>query len=232
MAALAALWRRQRTGQGAYIDVAASDAHLANSWIAAVTNLNYDKITDLTGMAPRGQANDGWPAGSVYYALYEAKDAKHMMFCAIEPKFWRNFCDAIGREDLRGEINDRLAVDYGIDRQDMRAVLADIFRTRTSAEWTQLALDHNIPMAVSNTLDQVPSDPHNHARGILVEGEHPVAGPFTYLRYPAIIDGGHSQVLEPAPQLGEHTEAVLSALGLSPAEIAAAQVLEPRRARL
>jgi len=231
MAALAALWRRQRTGQGAYIDVAASDAHLANSWIAAVTNLNYDKITDLTGMAPRGQANDGWPAGSVYYALYEARDGKYMMFCAIEPKFWRNFCDAIGREDLRDAINTELAVDYGIDRQDMRAVLADIFRTRTSVEWIQVALEHNIPMAVSNTLDQVPGDPHNLARGMLLEGEHPVAGPFTYLRYPAIIDGQHSEVVEPAPQLGEHTGEVLSALGLSQAEIAAAQVVEPGRTR-
>ncbi|WP_202842534.1 CaiB/BaiF CoA transferase family protein [Luteimonas saliphila] len=229
MAGLAALWRRQRTGQGAFIDVAASDANLATSWLAAVTNLNYDRITDLTGMAPRGQPNEGWPNGSVYYALYEAKDGRNMMFCAIEPKFWRNFCDAIGRGDLRDRINSELSVDYGVDKPEMRAVLADIFRTRTAEEWTALALEKNIPMSVANTLDQVPEDPHNRARGILVGGEHPIAGPFTYLRYPAIIDGRHSEVVEPAPTLGAHTQDVLSTIGLSEAEIAAAQVVEPRR---
>lgn len=231
MAGLAALWRRQRTGQGAYIDVAASDANLATSWLAAVTNLNYDRITDLTGMVPRGQPNEGWPAGSVYYALYEAKDGRYMMFCAIEPKFWRNFCDAIDREDLRDRIDDRLSVDYGVDKPEMRAVLADIFRTRTSDEWTQLALEKNVPMSVANTLDQVPHDPHNRARGILEEGEHPIAGPFTYVRYPAIIDGAHSAVVDPAPTLGAHTDEVLSGLGLTPDEIAAAQVASPRRRR-
>ncbi len=228
MAGLAAMWRRQRTAQGAYIDVAASDANLATSWLAAVTNLNYDRITHLTGMASRGQANDGWPAGSVYYALYEAKDGRYMMFCAIEPKFWRNFCDAIGREDLRGRIRDDLAVDYGIDKPEMRAVLADIFRTRTSEEWTRLALERNIPLAVANTLDQVPDDPHNRARGILVEGGHPNTGPFTYLRYPAIIDGAHSEVRLPAPTLGEHTTEVLSSVGLTAEQIAAAQIVTRR----
>lgn len=229
MAGLAALWRRQRTGQGAYIDVAASDANLATSWVAAVTNLNYERLTDLTGMAPRGQANEGWPPGSVYYALYEAKDGRYMMFCAIEPKFWRNFCDAIGREDLRDRIRTDLAVDYGIDQPEMRAVLADIFRTRTSEEWTRLALEHNVPMSVANTLDQVRDDPHMRARGILLDGEHPLAGPVTYVRYPAIIDGERSEVRIPAPTLGQHTEEVLAAAGLGPEEIAAAQVAGPRR---
>ncbi|MBP7336273.1 CaiB/BaiF CoA-transferase family protein [Niveispirillum sp.] len=229
MAGLAALWRRQQTGQGAYIDVAASDANLATSWMAAVTNLNYDRITDLTGMAPRGTPNDGWPAGSILYALYEAKDGRFIMFCAIEPKFWYNFCDAIGRADLRDVIRTDIPVDYGIDKPWLRAVLAEIFRERDANEWMRIALEKNVPLAVANTLDQVPTDPHNRARGILFDGDHPRAGPFTYVRYPAIIDGQHSGVEIPAPLLGEHTNDVLAAIGLSAAEIAAAQVTPPRK---
>lgn len=223
MAGLAALLRRQRTGQGALIDVAASDANLASSWSAAVTNLNYDKIVDLTGLSPRGEPNDGWPAGSVLYALYEAKDGRNIMFCAIEPKFWYNFCDAAKRPDLRDKIRTDIPVDYGIDKQWLRPVLADIIRSKTSAEWMALALSKNVPLAVANTLDQTPDDPHNKARGMIHEGNHPGAGPFTYIRYPAIIDGQRSTVEIPAPALGEHTDEVLASVGLSKAEIAAAQ---------
>jgi crotonobetainyl-CoA:carnitine CoA-transferase CaiB-like acyl-CoA transferase len=225
MAALAALIRRDRTGEGALIDAAASDANLAASWLAVVTNLNYDKITNLTGLSPRGVPNEGWPAGSVLYALYEASDGRYMMFGAIEPKFWYNFCEAIDRADLRDTIRTDIPVDYGIERQWMRPVLAEIFRSKSSAEWMQVALEKNIPICVANTLEQVPTDPHMAARGMLFEQEHPRAGPFTYLRYPAIVDGKHSEVVIDAPLLGENTREVLSSIGLSDEEIAEAQVL-------
>ncbi len=229
MAGLAALIRRDRTGQGAFVDVAASDANLASSWLATVTNLNYDRLTHLSGMAPRGVANEGWPAGSVYYALYEASDGRFMMFGAIEPKFWYNFCDAVDRADLRDKIRTDIPVDYGIDKQEMRPVLADIFRTRTSAEWMQLSLDRNIPIAVANTLEQVREDPHNQARDMLWEEDHPGCGPFTYLRYPAIVDGARTGVEIPAPALGAHTSEVLRGIGLSDSEIEAAQEMVKRK---
>jgi crotonobetainyl-CoA:carnitine CoA-transferase CaiB-like acyl-CoA transferase len=229
MAGLAALIRRDRTGQGALIDAAACDANLAASWLAVVTNLNYDKITNLTGLSPRGEPNEGWPAGSVLYALYEAKDGRFMMFGAIEHKFWYNFCDAVDRPDLRDTIRTDIPVDYGIDRPWLRPVLAEIFRTKTSEEWMQIALDRNIPICVANTLEQVPTDPHMASREMLFEKVHPRAGPFTYLRYPAIIDGQHSQVELDAPLLGENTHEVLSSIGLSDDDIAAAQVLGKRK---
>ena len=67
------------------------------------------------------------------------------------------------------------------------------------------------------------------ARGMLFEQDHPRAGPFMYLRYPAIVDGQHSQVEIDAPLLGENTQEVLASIGLSEAEIAAAQVLGKRK---
>lgn len=225
MAGLAALWRRTQTGKGAYIDVAATDANLAASWLGVVSNLNYDRITNLTGMAPRGNVYDGWPAGSTLYTLYEAKDGRYIMFGAIENKFWYNFCDAIGREDLKQHIRTDIPVDYGVGIPWMRQVLKDIFLERTSTEWMQIALEKNVPMCVANTVDQLPSDPHMAARGMFLEGSHPGAGEYLYLRYPAIIDGERSGVEIPAPSLGQHTEEVLSSLGLSKDEIAAAQTI-------
>jgi crotonobetainyl-CoA:carnitine CoA-transferase CaiB-like acyl-CoA transferase len=72
------LVRRQRTGEGAFIDVASSDCNLATSWLATVTNLNYDKLTDLTGMAPRGVANEGWPGRlGTLFALRSERRALH-----------------------------------------------------------------------------------------------------------------------------------------------------------
>ncbi len=229
MAGLAALIRRNRTGQGAFIDVAASDANVAGSWLATVTNLNFHRITDLVGMSPRGEKSDGWPAGSNRYGMYEAKDGRFLIFCAIEPKFWYNFCDAVGRDDIKDTMRIDLATDYGIDKPWLRKVLADIFRERTADEWMKLAIERNVPIAVANTLDEVPNDPHFRARGILHDKEHPRAGMFTYVRYPAIIDGKHSDVKIPAPLLGEHTEEVLASVGLSKQEIADAQIITRKK---
>jgi crotonobetainyl-CoA:carnitine CoA-transferase CaiB-like acyl-CoA transferase len=64
---------------------------------------------------------------------------------------------------------------------------------------------------------------------MLFEAEHPGAGPMTYIRYPAIVDGERSGIGIPAPALGEHTQEVLSSIGLSADEIAAAQVTPPRK---
>jgi crotonobetainyl-CoA:carnitine CoA-transferase CaiB-like acyl-CoA transferase len=224
MAGLAALWRRSQTGKGAYIDVAATDANLAASWLGVVSNLNYERITNLTGMAPRGSVYDGWPEGSTLYALYQAKDGRYIMFGAIENKFWYNFCDAVERPDLKSAARTDIPVDYGVEIPWMRQVLKDIFLTRDSSEWMQIALEKNVPMCIANTLDQLPNDPHMKARGMLKPGEHPRAGSYVYLRYPAIVDGERSDVVTPAPLLGEHTNEVLSAIGLSAEAIAAAQV--------
>ncbi|MGE0741740.1 MAG: CaiB/BaiF CoA transferase family protein [Hyphomonadaceae bacterium] len=215
LAAVAALVRRNATGEGAYIDVAASDAVLATSWIGGTFMLNKHRLVSRIGLADETAA-DEVGAGSARYQLYPTKDDRFVLFCAIEPKFWKNFCRAVGREDLIATINANAPVDFGHAETDLRRQLTDIFRQRTQAEWTQIAADHDIAMGPAHKLEDVASDPHLAQRGVVVEDDHPTAGKIGYLGFPAIVSGQRYGRVKPAPALGEHTTEVLDALGISP----------------
>lgn len=223
LAAIAALQRRHRTGKGAYIDVAACDAVLASSWIGATYAFNYDRIRSFVGLSQRTNkiaTDEG--GGSARYQLYETSDGRQILFCGIEPKFWTNFCKAIGRDDLL-RIDETAPVDFGSGDDALRREMQKIFSTRTQAEWTEIAAAHDIAMGPSHRLEDVPHDPHIRSREIVVESEHPAAGPFTALGFPARIDGSGYGAPAPAPALGEHTGAILAELGIPADRIAALQ---------
>ena len=105
---LAALFERARTGRGARIVV--SMTHQAHA--LASHRLAGDPLPRLlTG-------------GAACYRVYETADRRHLTVAALEPRFWRNLCELLGREDL---------VDRAFE-PDLPE-LADLFRTRTLDEW-------------------------------------------------------------------------------------------------
>ena len=89
---LAALRERERSGEGQLVDVSMTDGALA--WLAMVAGA----VPSATGEVPRrgdGQLNGGFAC----YCPYEASDG--WVTCgALEPKFWRAFCEGVGRHDL------------------------------------------------------------------------------------------------------------------------------------
>ncbi|HVV29410.1 MAG TPA: CaiB/BaiF CoA-transferase family protein [Mycobacteriales bacterium] len=215
-AVAAALLRRERTGAGAYIDVAASDAVVANSWIGATYSLNDARIADRSTMPVTGDQGDG-----AKYQFYETKDRKVILFCGIEPKFWKNFCAAVGRDDLVGA-EATAPVDFAGGQAELRQELQRIFHTRDLADWVQVAIDHDIAMGPAyRTAAELPDDPHVAARGLFHPAQHPIAGPYTHVGFPARIAGSTYEVQRGAPTLGQHTDEVLTAAGVSTAELAA-----------
>jgi crotonobetainyl-CoA:carnitine CoA-transferase CaiB-like acyl-CoA transferase len=204
------LVRRDRTGLGAYLDAAGSDAVIASGWMGAVYGLNNDRITDRRNLREPGQAPHSGPK----YQWYETADGRFILFCCIEPKFWEQFCELVGRPDLKGRSNDESPVDFSHADQDLRHVLQDIFRTRSQSEWVELAAREHLPIGPAHQGAQtLTDDPHLRARTILVEGEHPVAGPFTYVGEPVVVDGEDYDVRRGAPALGEQTDEILAEIG-------------------
>jgi crotonobetainyl-CoA:carnitine CoA-transferase CaiB-like acyl-CoA transferase len=212
----AALVQRGRTGEGCFIDVAGHDGVVLNGWIAATYMLNEHRITDPVGMPAR---SDGQSTGAKYQ-FYETGDGRALLFCAIEPKFWTNFCEALGRDDLIGDNGPSIPVDFAGDEPELRRELQHVFRTRELADWLQFAVDHDVPIGPAyRTLEEATHDPHMQGRNVFVPGEHPSAGPFTYIGEAAKVSGQDYRVRYPAPRLGEQTREVFAEVGLDDATI-------------
>jgi crotonobetainyl-CoA:carnitine CoA-transferase CaiB-like acyl-CoA transferase len=207
----AALWRRERTGQGCRLDAAGADAVVATGWIGATYVLNEHRLSDRGDLRPPDQAAHS----GAKYQWYQAADERFVLFCCIEHKFWEKFCRVVGREDLISRGADVSGpVDFSHGDESLRRELQEIFRTRTQHEWVMLAAAEDIPIGPNHVgVRSLLDDPHLQARAILGSGEHPDAGEFTYVGEPVRVDDTNFSVRRPAPRLGQHTDEVLAELG-------------------
>jgi alpha-methylacyl-CoA racemase len=203
---LVALRERERSGQGQLVDCSMFDGSL--SWLAMVAAETF-----ASGRAPRrGQLQ---LAGSLTcYRPYACADG-HVTLGALEPKFWRAWCEGVGREDL---------VDHAFDPpgSDAHRAVSEIFAARTREQWRQFASEHDCCLEPVLELDEVLDSELVAAREMVVEVDQPGAekpvrllgGPVKLSRTPA--DPGRAG----GPALGEHTEQVLRAAGYGAEEIA------------
>ena len=103
-------------------------------------------------------------------------------------------------------------MDWGDDAE--RQLIAEVIATKPLQEWLALAAEYGFALgAAHQSVDEVAADPHVAGRNVFVEGEHPVAGPISYVGSAAIVDGQRYTVRRHAPAPGEHTEEILAELG-------------------
>ena len=218
-----ALVRRDRTGEGCFIDVSGTEGVIAQAWISATYTLNERRIADRRSMP----AVDQGRMSGAKYQYYQCRDGKNVLFCCIEPKFWRNFCHAVGRDDLlethggNADGASGAGIDFGRGEEDLRHELQKVFSTRTLAEWMTLAAEHDIAMGPAYRSVLEAEDPHLQFRETFHEAVHPRAGPYTFVREAGQVAGQRYRIRWHAPLLGEHTREVLGEIGLSDDEIAA-----------
>lgn len=205
---VAALVRSQRTGQGCYIDVAASDAVVAQAWVDASSELNRDRVIDPEHIPHQ----DAEGLTGAKYQYYETADRKVVLLCAIEHRFWDALCQAIGRPDLVERKNTDTPVDFGADPA-LRHELQEIFHERTQREWVELAMEHRFPLGPApRDFAEMRDDPHVQHRRAIFEADHPLAGSVTHTSEGAIVDGQPFTIRRHAPAYGEHTDEILAEL--------------------
>lgn len=217
----AALVQRERTGEGCHIDVAASEAVISSAWVAATYLLNEHRITDRSSLPRPVDPNR---STSAKYQFYRTADDRYVLFCCIEPAFWKNFCVLTGRDDLIGDSGPS-PVDFATTddpEQRLRRDIQDIIATRTQAEWVRLAAEHDLAIGPALQNGELLNDPQLSARRTFLDTVHPDAGPFTHVTLPALVDGKRSTELRyHAPRLGEQTDEVLAEAGMTRDELAA-----------
>jgi crotonobetainyl-CoA:carnitine CoA-transferase CaiB-like acyl-CoA transferase len=202
---MAALRERERSGEGQQVDVSMTDGSLA--WLA-MTAAQY--LCD--GQVPQ-RGRGSLSGGIACYLPYEASDG--WVTCgALEPKFWRNFCEGVGRPDL---IEKQFAAP---DSEDGQAIAA-VFAERTRDEWLAFNDEHDAMIEPVLDLDEALSSQLVTEREMVVEMEQPELGPVRLLGVPIKLDRTPGDATRPAPALGEHTAEVLGEVGFSEDEVTA-----------
>ena len=207
---LSAIIKARATGRGGDVDVSLLDTSIAMLSYLAINTLNRD-------YEPERMSASAHP--SLYPSqVFETADGYVAIICFKE-KFWRELCDVLGRPELAEETRFRTFADRLANRAELLPIVAEQFRTRTTAAWLD-ALRGRVPCAPVNTVAQALEDPQVLARGMIVEVEHPVWGTLRETGNP-IKTGVAEQRHQPGPTLGGDTDAVLSeVLGFDAAEIA------------
>jgi crotonobetainyl-CoA:carnitine CoA-transferase CaiB-like acyl-CoA transferase len=211
-AILAAVLHARETGEGCHLEVAQSDAAAAFDWLRSEGHRAYERPEpEVTGnpsdgyeRRPPGTAG---MADSVRYQFYETRDG-YLLFMASERKFWKNFCAAVGRDDLFESHPGARLADHARGDMKLRRELAEIFRTRSTAEWIQLGLDHDVPIGPVNTPVGIAADPQFADRMPWQPADRLIAD---QLPFPVRVVGEQPvAAVRPAPTLGQHTAEVLA----------------------
>lgn len=196
---LGALLRRERSGEGAYIDVGLAEA--------AVPFVLYNWVESL--YLGTGGGEGGLTGGLACYRVYTSSDGQAMSLAALEPKFWANFCQAIERIDLIDNHQSPERQTYLIRE------LEQIFAMRTAAEWDALLGEADCCFTLVRPPGELGEDPHLRARGMV--GRFADGTP--WMRSPIRVSGSAPRLGNNVPGYGQHTEAVLLAHGFSADEI-------------
>jgi len=206
MAIALALFARERTGRGRYLDLAIFDTALA--FVTVQAGMHF-----LSGDVPTRGVSElagGWPS----YALYVTKDGRYLSVGAWEEKFWINLCQTVGRPDL---VPHHRAEDA--TRDWVRAQLTATFRTRTLEEWMSVFATADVCAGPVLNVEEALGDPHVRHRGLRFAINHPAAGHLDQLANPVRVGASTPRHVSPPPALGQDNREILRELGYDEASI-------------
>lgn len=206
----AALFHRERTGEGQFVEVPMFEA--VTSFVLA--EHFYGHVFD--------PATGPWSYGRVTNPdrrPYRTKDG-HIGLLPYSDKQWDQFFEIAGKPGVFK--NDPRFATYKARTQNIRelyAMIEELTETKTTQAWLDLLMPLSIPIVKMNRLDDLQNDPHLQAVGFFERHDHPSAGPYFALRPPVRFGATPANIRRHPPRLGEQTREVLGELGLTDAAI-------------
>ena len=204
LAIVSALYQRQRSGQGQYIDMSMLDCQ-----VTMMENAFSRYFS--TGQVP-GPMGSRHPAAAPFQA-FQAKDSYFVIALLTDDReTWKRFCQAIGRTGLNDDsrYHDNSSRVEHVD--ELALTLQQTFHSKPAAHWLEALSKAGIPCGLVNDVQAVTNNLQVQHRGMLPTIPHDSEGTWRVANTPFKFSDAITGPAGPSPALGEHTQQVLSSL--------------------
>ncbi|MDA0999674.1 MAG: CoA transferase [bacterium] len=206
-AALLALFARERTGKGQYVDA---------SLLGGAAALQTGRLVWAKDREPLENVADLLSDRSA--RIYETKQGHIYLYMDVDG-FWERACGVLGLEEMRVDPRWAAFRDRHADRAEIISRVQEVLRTASADEWVERFEAAGVPCAKVRPPSALLEDEQMDAMGFFDEVAHPLYGMLRLVGASFHLDDTPSEIRRPAPRLGEHTDDVLAELGFSPAQI-------------
>lgn len=202
-AVMAALFHRERTGEGQFIDVALLDSIMPlMGWVVA--NLL------IGGQQPVVMGNDNFTAAPS--GTFRTQDG-HLNIAANKQEQWEAVCEVLDLPELKTDPRFAERDTRKRNRKALTPLLEARLVTRPTADWVARLNARDVPSGEILGLEAALRQPQVQHRGVLQQIEVPGLGPVEVFGLTALFDKTEGTVTSPPPTLGQHNAEILSALG-------------------
>jgi crotonobetainyl-CoA:carnitine CoA-transferase CaiB-like acyl-CoA transferase len=205
----AALFARARTGEGQHVTLSMLDAVISFLW-----------SSDMGGHTFVGDEMAVEEAQSFIDLIYETADG-FVSVAVMQDKHWSGLARALDRPDLLKIEKFKTPELRDLNKDERISITQEALMPFTSQEILRRLEREDVPCAPVLTRRDMRLHPQVVANGIVIETDHPQAGPLRQARHPAQFSGMATSVRRGAPVMGEHTRDVLTEAGFSLEEISA-----------
>jgi formyl-CoA transferase len=208
MGILVALYERERSGRGQWVQTSLLQAQ--------IFMLDFQAARYLMSGEIAGQAGNNHPTGAPT-GVFKTMDG--YVNVAPTPVMWRRFCKAIDREDLIDHPSYATPKDRRKHRDALNELIGEIAAGMTTAALVDRLNGAGIPCGPIYSIDQTFADPQVRHLGIAQSVHSPALGEISLVGQPFTLSRTPSRLVSSAPEYGEHTDEVLAQFGFSAEEI-------------